>query len=140
MSEADTLWEGANEGAAVPPLLAQAGLTEVVKYIGATWSFVPIFYDPEAARAQGLGGTIVPGPMKLALLSKMLSDWLGDAGLLRSIRCAHRRLDRPGLLRCQGAVLRRYEHDGERLLDLEIWIENERGERSGVGGATVALF
>jgi hypothetical protein len=140
MAESTPLdWQRLREGDAVASLDHEVSLTEVVKFIGATWSFVRIFYDPDFARAQGLEGTIVPGPLKLALLCRMLSEWLGDAGEIRSIRCANRRPDRPGLLRCRGTILRRYEAAGETLLDCQIWIENDAGERSVTGAATLLL-
>lgn len=132
-------WASVREGDAIAPLDVEVTLTEVVKYLGATWNFVRIFYDPEFARMQGLEGTIVPGPLKISLLSRMLIEWLGDAGEIRSIRCAHRRPDRPGMLRCRGAVLRRYEEGDARLLDCQVWIENDAGERSVTGAATLIL-
>jgi len=36
-----------------------------------------------------------------------------------------------------GTVTRRYERDGLRFADLELWIDQESGERSVRGSATV---
>jgi len=101
-------WEMAREGGEVAPLDVEVSLTEVVRFLGATWNFVRIFYEPVFARAQGLEGTIIPGPLKLSLLSRTLGEWLGGAGEVRTIRRACRLPDRPGLPRCRGTVLRRY--------------------------------
>src|SRR5688572_28421529 len=64
------------------------------------------FFDDEAARAQGLRGAIVPGALGLSLLSKVLTDWAGPAGRLKSIDVAFRRMADVGdPLECQGVVI-----------------------------------
>ncbi|MGI8550788.1 MAG: hypothetical protein ACR2PL_08385 [Dehalococcoidia bacterium] len=133
-------WTAVQEGDAILPLDAQVDLAGVVKYLGATWNFTRIFFDRDYAQRQGLPDTIVPGPLKLSLLSRMLIDWLEGAGEIRSIRCAYRRTDIPGLLRCRGLVLRSYEQSGERRLDCQLWIENDSGRRSASGAATVVCY
>ena len=125
------------------PLIAQMmtpTLTQVVRYCGAAWSFVPQFYDPEAARAAGLPGTLVPGPLKLALLSEMVLAWAGPDAFLETIRAAHRRPDMPGrpvLLR--GAVTRADAVGTDRRIECEVWIENVLGARTTVGAAVVRV-
>ena len=42
-------------------------------------------------------------------------------------------------LRCRGVVRRAYEQDGEHRVELEIWIEDPRGEVTTAGTAVVAL-
>jgi hypothetical protein len=40
---------------------------------------------------------------------------------------------------CKGKVKRKYAKDGYALVDLEIWAENQRGEITAPGLATVIL-
>ena len=42
-------------------------------------------------------------------------------------------------LLCRGVVTRKYEEDGQALVDLDIWIEHNGGTRTTPGSATVAL-
>ena len=131
---------GAGEGDPLTPRLLTPSLSQVVRYCGAAWNFVPIFYDPAAARAAGLPGTIVPGPLKLALLVEMVLAWAGPGAFLETIRAAHRRPDTPGRpLLLGGAVTRVEPGPDTRRLDCELWIENAVGARSAVGLATLRL-
>ena len=129
-----------HEGEPLPPAVVRPSLTQVVRYCGLTWNFVPIFYDPEAALRAGLPGTIVPGPLKLALLTRYLAALTGPNGFVRAVRCAHRRPDRTGHpLTLRGAVSQITDEDGFRRAACEVWTENAGGERSVIGSATVAL-
>ncbi len=129
-----------HEGDALPPLEKRFGLIDVVKWSGATWTFVPIFYDRDLAQAQGLPDTLIPGPMKLALFNLALRQWAGPELRVRRIRAAYRRPDTPNVpMVCTGVVtaVRPGEPYGE--VDLELWVENARGERSVTGAATIEL-
>lgn len=127
-----------SEGDALPETVIRPGIGQVVRYAALTWNFVPFFFDAEAARRAGLPGTIVPGPLKLALLTQYL-DWVaGPDGAVRSVRCAHRRPDPTGRpLTIRGVVSRAEDGAEGRTLDCEVWMENERGERSVVSSATI---
>ncbi len=131
---------GVAQGDPLPPLMLRPSYTQVVRYCGLTWNFTPIFFDPEEARRAGLPGTIVPGPLKIALLTRYLAAWAGPAGEVRSVRAAHRRPDltaRPITVR--GAVNQVTVEDGRRLVNCDVWFENETAERSLIGSASVML-
>ena len=126
------------EGDELPPLELRPGLGMVIRYCALNWNFPPFFYDAEAARAVGMPGTIVPGPLKLGLLYRAVDEWLGDAGFVRHVRAAHRRpdlTDRP--LVVTGRIARLYEDSGARRADLELAIVNEDGQPSVRGFAVV---
>ena len=54
--------------------------------------------------------------------------------------CSYRGMDYPDEeIQCKGVVTRKYEENGERLVDLEIWTENPEGARTSPGSATVRL-
>src|SRR5277367_1115562 len=53
---------------------------QVRAYARATGMWVPRFTDDEAARKEGLPGMITPGNMSLAILSKLVTDWMGASG------------------------------------------------------------
>ena len=129
------------EGDELPALEVQPGLGMVIRYCALNWNFPPFFYDPEAARAVGMPGTIVPGPLKLGLLYRAIDEWLGDAGFVRHVLAAHRRPDltnRP--LVVAGRVVRVYDEDGAPCADLELAVVNEQGEPSVRGFAVVEFL
>jgi hypothetical protein len=49
-------------------------------------------------------------------------------------------MDKPGdTLLCKGKVTKKYVKGGEHLVDCEVWVENQRGEKFTPGEATAAL-
>jgi hypothetical protein len=129
------------EGYELPVLELAPGLGQVIRYLALNWVFPEFFYDVEAAKAQGMPGTIVPGPLKLGLLYRAIDEWLGEAGFVREVRAAHRRPDltaRP--ITIAGRIARLYEEDNRRRADLEMAIINEEGQPSVRGFAVVEFF
>jgi hypothetical protein len=110
----------------------------VIRHCALQWTFPAFFYDPEAAKAAGMPGTIVPGPLKVGLLYRAVDEWLGDRGWIRQVRAAHRRPDQTNRpIDIVGRVARVYEEAGSKRADLELAIINERGEPSVRGFAVV---
>ncbi len=98
------------------------------------------FIDARLARDQGLPGAIVPGSMSMAILTRLVTDWMGPTGMLRSIEVDFRRLVlHEDNLRCIGLVTDTHEEEGAGLVKLDVYIENERGERPLQGTAVVEL-
>lgn len=128
------------EGDLLPPLVLRPVIGQIVRYCGLTWNFVPFFFDAEEARRAGLPGTIVPGPFKLALLTRYLGLWAGEAGEVRSVRAAYRRPDRTGRpLTLRGAVTGGADDGIRRLVECELGIETETGARSVAGSGVIEL-
>lgn len=120
-----------NEGDELPPLELAPDLGQVIRYCGMAWAFPTFFYDVEAAKAQGMPGTIVPGPLKLGMVYQAIHKWLGEAGWIRQVRATHRRPDITGRpVTVVGNVARVYEEEGARRADLELLIINEEGQPS----------
>jgi len=92
------------------------------------------------ARQVGVPGTYDYGPQRSAWLCSMVTNWMGDAGFLKRIRTELRRFNTMGdTTWCRGSVTKKYQKDGFALVDLEIRAENQRGEKTGEGLATVIL-
>lgn len=129
------------EGDEITPVELKPDIGQAIRYCALGWVFPALFYDVDAARAQGMPSTIVPGPLKLGFLYRAVEQWLGDAGFIRHVRAAHRRPDITGRpITVVGRVARVYEEAGARRADLEMFIQNEAGEPSVRGFASVEFF
>jgi acyl dehydratase len=92
------------------------------------------------AKQVGAPGTYDYGPQRMAWLCSLVTNWMGDAAFLKRVRGEMRRFNVLGdTTWCKGKVSRKYVKDGYALVDLEIWAENQRGEITAPGLATVML-
>jgi acyl dehydratase len=110
---------------------------QVRAYARTTGMWVPRFTDDEGARKEGLPGMITPGNMSLALLSKLVTDWISasKAKLVR-VGTTYRQPVLPDhTIVLQGFVT--HTNDAERTAEMDIWIENEDAEKLVIGTATV---
>jgi hypothetical protein len=83
---------------------------------------------------------IIHGALKNAFLGNLVTDWMGPHGNLRRLACQYRGMDIPGHpITAKGVVTRKYEDAGAFLVDCDIWLENDQGQRTTPGSATVAL-
>jgi len=90
-----------------------------IYYAGASGDFNPIHIDPEFGKMVGLGGAILQGLCTLAFAAKTVTDWLGDPGRLKKIKC---RFSAPVMmedtLTIQGAVAE--VRDGRAQIELKV--------------------
>ncbi len=135
-------FETIKEGDELPPFSLTPDLGLVIRYaILGGWNLPAFFYDAEAAKANGMPGRMVPGPLKLGFLYRVVDDWLGGTGFVRHVRAAHRRPDTQGReITITGNVARVYEADGQRRADIEMFVVNEEGQPSVRGFASVQFF
>jgi acyl dehydratase len=95
------------------------------------------FTDEEAAKKEGLPGIILPGNMSLGLLSKLVTDWIGTANArLVRMGTTYRIPVQPDHRLVLNGFLTNTNPD-ERSAEIDVWIENEDGERLVTGTATV---
>jgi acyl dehydratase len=96
-----------------------------------------VHWDETLARAVGVPGAYDYGPERVAWLGHLVTQWMGDAGLLKSLAVQVRRHNLIGdTTWCRGSVRARGA-PGEVTLALEA--VNQRGETIAVGEATVEL-
>jgi acyl dehydratase len=129
------------EGDEIPAFELTPDLAHVKQYFAGSANPPPFFFSEEAAKAQGLPGRLVPGPLKVGFLYGAAEAWVGDHGYVRGVRAAHRRPDVQGNpIVVTGTVARVYEEGGHRRADLEMLIINKDGQPSVRGFATVEFW
>ncbi len=98
---------------------------------------MPRFTDDEGARAEGLPGMIAPGNMSLGMLSRLVTDWIGQSGArLARLGTTYRQPVQPGhTITLNGFVT--HVEPAEKRVEIDVWIENEDAERLVIGTASV---
>lgn len=98
------------------------------------------FSDAAFARSEGLAKPIVPGNMSLGLLSRLVTTWMGSTGQLKVLDVSYRR---PVLhddeLDAVCLVTQTTPNENGGTVELDVYLENARGERPLQGTATVIL-
>ncbi len=98
-------------------------------------------WDAEFARRTGQPRPYDYGRMRETWLIHLCTDWMGDDGWLWKLDCEFRRFNYVGDTHwIRGRVARKLLAEGERpAVELELWGENQRGERTTPGHATLLL-
>lgn len=92
------------------------------------------------AQQVGVPGTYDYGPQRTSWIGSLVTNWMGDDAFLKRLRVETRRFNVMGdTTWVKGRVVRKYVERGYPLVDLEIRAENQRGEATAPGEATVML-
>jgi len=97
-------------------------------------------WDEWFARQSGIPRPYDEGPMRYDDMTHLVTDWMGDDATLREITVTLRAPNLIGDLSwCTGKVAARRQEEGRSLVDLMLWITNQRGEKTTLGTAVVEL-
>jgi acyl dehydratase len=141
----------ASGGAPIPRLAAHRAALQAYRAHPA-WAFrdpdtmalEPIYsvhYNRHAARAMGVAMQYDVGFQRQCWHIQLLTDWMGDDGWVIDAEAQYRSfVFLSDVIRLGGRVVaKRISDDGERLVDIETWAHNQRGQDVMPGKATVAL-
>jgi acyl dehydratase len=100
-----------------------------------------VHWDPEWARRAGNPAIYDYGRMRETWLIHLCTDWMGDDAWLWKLDCEFRRFNYVGDTHwMRGRVTRKYLAEGDRpAVDLDAWGENQRGETTTPGHASILL-
>ncbi|MDO8674237.1 MAG: MaoC family dehydratase N-terminal domain-containing protein [Dehalococcoidia bacterium] len=103
---------------------------------------MPELVHMEDSRAQtvGIPGAYDYGCQRISWLFHLITNWMGDDGFLKNLDATLKRFNIVGDTHwMKGKVARKYIENGEHLVDIECWGENQRGEITLPGFAVVRL-
>ena len=105
------------------------------------WPTKSIHTDEETAKESGLPGPVAQGMMSYGYLSSLLIGLFGEDWFRRGkMSVSFIRMVQPGDTIIANATIRTREVDPAGLrLSLDVWCENQRGEKVTVGTATILL-
>ena len=113
----------------LPPISrGPLGFTDLVLAASAVRDYYPGHHDPEFAREQGAPDVFINTHFTLGLLHRVVEGWMGPEGFVRRMRFRMVAMNMPGdTVVGKGKVTRKYQQDGENLVDIDVWLENQRG-------------
>jgi len=127
-------------GMEIPSLVIETSSRMSAEWAGASGDYDPIHYDREYAKKRRFPDAVVNGRLKVAWLIQLMTNWIGDDGVLKKLGCRHKGVDIIGeTVTCKGVVITKHVDNAERIIECEIWTENPRGEKTAPGKAVVAL-
>lgn len=135
--DADTV----RPGQELPPLTKPAITKDTLKAYGAASGDPnPMHLDDEFARNSGYSGVFAHGMLSMGYLGEFLVQAGGHPAAIRRFKTRFAKLTWPGdVITCKGTVTAVRDEGGTRLVDCDIWTENQTGEKKLVGSATLAL-
>jgi acyl dehydratase len=140
MATALVYWEEVETGQEIPTFERKTDLMHWNRYAAINDEFVYIHMDPDYAKSIGQPDVFGMGNLRLAYLHNLLRGWIGEAGDIKRVGCQYRALNfRDDVLTARGRITRKYVDHGDHLVDLEVWVENQKGENTCPGVATVRL-
>ena len=123
-------YEDVQTGDEITPLVKEIGLARMMAYGAATWDFIRLHYDADYARGLGFEAPFVDGQMMGGFLTQHIQDWAGPEVFLRKLAFRNRVMAYPGdLLTCRGVVTDVSATDEGGMVECDLWVENQRGEK-----------
>ncbi len=140
-SRKQVYFEDVEVGTLLPPLVKGISLVTILKWGAAVNDYGPHHFDQQFANQMlGLPNVIAHGPHNAAFLAQLMTNWIGGGGFLKRHYTELRGNVFPGdHLAFHGKAVKKYEQDGEALVDCESWAQNQNGRRVALGKSTVAL-
>ncbi|MBI2847053.1 MAG: acyl dehydratase [Chloroflexi bacterium] len=140
MPAKQVFFEDVNEGTELPSLVKKPTAIQLFRYSAVTWNAHRIHYDKDWAQSEGYPHVLVQAHLHGAFLTQLVTDWIEPEGILKKLGWSNRRYAVPGdTLTSKGKVVKKYVRNGEHVVELEIWEENQNGEVCVPGTATVVL-
>ncbi len=127
-------------GDEIPVFVRQPGLHHWNRYAAVNDEFVPIHMDDEAGRAAGYPSAFGQGNLQWSYLHNVVRNWMGEDGRLERMSCSFRGANVKGqTVTAHGRVTAVADEGGRRVVELEVWTENDAGERLAPGAARVSF-
>ncbi|MCB1474460.1 MAG: MaoC family dehydratase N-terminal domain-containing protein [Rhodobiaceae bacterium] len=133
-------FEDVEEGQALPPFERTTDLQYWNRFAAVNDEFEDIHMDADFAKARGDRDVLAMGHLRFSYMHSFLRLWIGDSGIIRRVSCQYRGIQYKGdTVTCRGNVVRKYAENAEHLVEIDLWVENQNGEKIGPGRALVAL-
>jgi acyl dehydratase len=137
---AQLYWDDVQEGQEIS-MVEGFSSQRLVIWAAASGDFYQIHYDDDFAKNNNLPDIIVHGALKGMLVGRLLDEWIGDDGWIKQWGVSYRGMDKAREdVTVWAKVTKKYEEDGEALVDLDVGVKQADGATETTPGtATVRL-
>ena len=127
-------------GDEIGPLVKVVSDEEVVNFCEQWGNPMPNrFTDPAIAEKSRLPGPILPGVMSMAIMAQLLTQWAGPAAVKDLDLVFRQPVPHNKPLSIAATVTDTRQEDGENLVECDILMTGEQGERYVGGTALISL-
>jgi len=126
-----------NVGTEITSYSRETGFATWNRYAAVNDEFVPIHMDNEAGKQAGYDGAFGMGNLQFAYIHNALRDWAGEQARITSVSCQFRKPNLGGLVTVKGTVSSIDTTEDGTVVNLEIWTEDEVGDKLAPGNATL---
>lgn len=133
-------WDTVNEGDELPELsFGPITISNLMRDAAGTKDYYQIHHDREFAKGNGARDAFLNTMWYQGFLGRYVTEWGGHESMLRRLTFHMRRPSCLGdTITARGRVLKKYEQDGKKLVDLDVHIDNSvEGPNSVPASATV---
>ncbi len=134
------VWAAINEGDQLPGLTFSISMRTLMIDVAGTRDLYPIHHDREFAKRNGARDIFVNTMFYEGLFGRIATDWAGPEAFLRKLRFTMRRPNCLGdTMMSRGWVTRKYGENGQKLLDIEVHLDNQLDADATIANLTIEL-
>jgi acyl dehydratase len=127
-------------GDELEPFSRETDLAVWNRYAAVNDEYVPIHMDDEAGRASGLPGAIGMGNLQWAYLHNVVRQWIGEKGRIVTMACQFRNPNLRGQTVTAHGRVTKVENGPDGVdVDLDVWTQDQDGNKLAPGSCTVRL-
>ena len=137
----ERFWEDVNVGDEADGFSMELTWTALALQVSGSQDWSTVHHDPVFASESGHATPFFNTGWTAAMLGRVLSDWAGPSGWLCRLDFGMRKMNALGDTVRGGAAVtgKNVADDGRHLVELDVWLENEREGRTTPATATMSL-
>ena len=134
-------WDDVSVGDALPGFSMDLDWTTMALQVHGSQDWSRIHHDPDYARDSGHDDIFYNTGWTAGMLGRALTDWMGVEGWVRKLNFQMRGMNMNGdTVSAKGTVTdKRVDDDGRHLVDVDVWLENDRVGKTTPASAVVQL-
>jgi acyl dehydratase len=134
-------WADAEVGQRLEGVEVTVDWNTVVLQVSGSQDWNRVHHDPGFAHESGHPSIFLNTGWTSAVLFKVASDWIGVSGWIERFEFRMRQMNTFGDTVRSGGQIRdkRIDSEGRRVVDLDLWLENDRVGKTTVASALVVF-